>query len=64
LALARFCFSCYSKKGGPLSAVPMVLAGGAAIMALAGVLCFKEPLSVARVTGIILAIVGLYLLRK
>ena len=52
------------QKGGPLSAVPMVLAGGAAIMALAGVLFFKEPLSVARVTGIVLAIAGLYLLRK
>jgi transporter family protein len=52
------------QKGGPLSAVPMVLAGGAAIMAVAGVLFFKEPLSVARVAGIVLAIAGLYLLRK
>ena len=52
------------QKGGPLSAVPMVLAGGAAIMALAGVLVFKESLSVARVAGIVLAIAGLYLLRK
>ena len=31
------------QKGGPLSAVPMVLAGGAALMAVAGILFFKEP---------------------
>src|SRR5438034_4436 len=30
------------QKGGPLSAVPMILAGGAAIMAIAGILFFKE----------------------
>src|SRR5882724_1935455 len=29
------------QKGGPLSAVPMVLAGGAALMAVAGVLVFR-----------------------
>jgi transporter family protein len=52
------------QKGGPLSAVPMVLADGAAIMAVAGILFFKESLSVARVAGIVLAIAGLYLLRK
>lgn len=52
------------QKGGPLSAVPMILAGGAAIMAVAGVLVFKESLSVARVAGIIMAIAGLFLMRK
>ena len=52
------------QKGGPLSAVPMVLAGGAAIMAVAGVMVFREALSVARVAGIVFAIAGLYLLRK
>ncbi len=52
------------QKGGPLSAVPMVLAGGAAIMAVAGILFFKEPLSLARMAGIILALGGLYLLKK
>lgn len=52
------------QKGGPLSAVPMVLAGGAAIMAVAGVMFFKEPLSVARVAGIAMALGGLYLLKK
>jgi len=52
------------QKGGPLSAVPMVLAGGAAIMAVAGVMFFKEPLSVARVAGIVMAIGGLYLMKK
>jgi transporter family protein len=52
------------QKGGPLSAVPMVLAGGAALMALAGILLFKEPPTAARLAGIVLALVGLYLLRS
>lgn len=52
------------QKGGPLSAVPMILAGGAAIMAAAGTLFFKEPLSVPRVMGILFSIAGLLLLRK
>lgn len=52
------------QKGGPLSAVPMILAGGAALMAVAGVLFFYEPLSLARGLGIMMSIVGLILLRK
>jgi len=52
------------QKGGPLSAVPMILAGGAAIMAIAGILLFKEPASWQRLLGIILSITGLFLLKK
>jgi bacterial/archaeal transporter family protein len=52
------------QKGGPLSAVPMILAGGAAIMAAAGILFFKEPASLPRLLGIALALTGLYLLKK
>jgi uncharacterized membrane protein len=52
------------QKGGPLSAVPMILAGGAALMAIAGILFFKEPVSLPRVLGIVLALVGLILLRS
>ena len=52
------------QKGGPLSAVPAILAGGAAIMAIAGILFFHESPSWQRVVGIVLAIVGLFLLRK
>src|SRR5436309_15711218 len=51
------------QKGGPLSAVPIVLAGGAALMAVVGILFFKENVSAARLLGIVLALVGLYLLR-
>lgn len=51
------------QKGGPLSAVPMVLAGGAALMALIGILFFKEPASWQHVLGILLSIAGLFLLR-
>lgn len=51
------------QKGGPLSAVPMVLAGGAALMALIGILFFKEPATLMRVSGIVLSLFGLFLLR-
>jgi len=51
------------QKGGPLSAVPMILAGGAALMAIVGILFFKESASAPRLLGIVLALVGLYLLR-
>ena len=52
------------QKGGPLSAVPIILAVGAAMMAIAGILFFREPISWQRVTGIVLAIAGLVLLRR
>ena len=52
------------QKGGPLSAVPAILAGGAAIMALAGIVFFQETLSWQRIAGVAFAIVGLFLLRK
>jgi bacterial/archaeal transporter family protein len=52
------------QKGGPLSAVPMILAGGAALMALAGIFFFKETASITRLAGIAFAIIGLFLLRK
>src|SRR5882762_2982368 len=51
------------QKGGPLSAVPMVLSGGAAIMAIAGIVFFKEPAAWPRLMGIVLALAGLFLLR-
>ena len=52
------------QKGGPLSAVPAILAGGAAIMAFAGILFFGEAPSWQRLLGVTFAIVGLFLLRK
>ena len=52
------------QKGGPLSAVPAILAGGAAIMALAGILFFGEAPSWQRIVGVAFAIIGLFLLRK
>jgi transporter family protein len=52
------------QKGGPLSAVPAILAGGIAIMAIAGILFFHETASWQRVAGVVFAIVGLFLLRK
>jgi len=52
------------QKGGPLSAVPAILAGGAAIMAIAGILFFRETPTLQRLFGIVLAITGLFLLRR
>ncbi|MEP6810198.1 MAG: EamA family transporter [Chthoniobacterales bacterium] len=52
------------QRGGPLSAVPAILAGGAAIMALAGFVLFHEPVTWQRVLGISLAIGGLFLLQR
>jgi len=52
------------QKGGPLSSVPAILAGGAAIMAVAGILFFHEAPSWQRLAGVAFAIVGLFLLRR
>jgi len=52
------------QRGGPLSSVPAILAGGAAIMAVAGILFFREPPSWQRFVGIAFAVIGLFLLRK
>ena len=52
------------QKGGPLSAVPGILAAGAAIMAVAGILFFHETPSWQRLLGVVLAIAGLFLLRR
>ncbi|HUP90934.1 MAG TPA: hypothetical protein VM074_01705 [Solimonas sp.] len=52
------------QRGGPLSAVPAILAGGAAIMAIAGIVFFKEPASAQCLLGVTLAIAGLVLLRR
>src|SRR5205807_138049 len=51
------------QKGGPLSAVPMILAGGAAIMAVAGIVFFKEAATLTRLLEIAMALAGLFLLR-
>jgi multidrug transporter EmrE-like cation transporter len=42
----------------------MILAGGAAIMAVAGIFLFKEPVSWPRLLGIGMAIGGLILMQK
>lgn len=52
------------QKGAPLSTVPMVLASGAALMALAGIVFFQESASLPRLLGIALSICGLLLLRS
>ncbi|MDQ6808953.1 MAG: EamA family transporter [Verrucomicrobiota bacterium] len=52
------------QRGGPLSSVPVILAGGAAIMAIAGIFFFHEPASIQRILGIVPALVGLFLLRS
>jgi transporter family protein len=52
------------QRGGPISAVPAILAVGAAIMAIAGIVFFQEPPSWQRSLGIAFSITGLFLLRR
>jgi transporter family protein len=52
------------QRGGPLSAVPAILAVGAAFMVVVGMVVFREPLSLNRAIGVVLSLAGLYLLRK
>jgi bacterial/archaeal transporter family protein len=52
------------QKGAPVSAVPSVLAAGAALMALIGLVFFKESFSWMRILGIALSLIGLLLLRQ
>ncbi len=52
------------QKGGPFSAVPAVLAVGAAIMAIVGIVFFKEAATAFRLLGIVLSLLGLFLLRQ
>jgi transporter family protein len=52
------------QRGGPLSSVPAILAAGAAMMAIAGVVFFREDASWQRLTGIAFSLMGLFLLRR
>ena len=52
------------QRGGPLSVVPAILAGGAAMMAVAGIALFHEPASWQHLLGVALALAGLFLLRN
>jgi bacterial/archaeal transporter family protein len=64
VGIGTIAFFLLFQKGGPLSAVPMILAGGAAIMAIAGIAFFKEPAAWPRLLGVALALAGLFLLRS
>ncbi len=52
------------QRGGPLTAVPAILAGGTALMTLAGFLLFREPFTWRRAIGTALAVGSLLLLRR
>lgn len=52
------------QRGGPLSSVPMILAGGSALMAVIGFVAFREPVTGSRLLGVGLALLGLVLLRR
>ncbi|HEY6168894.1 MAG TPA: EamA family transporter [Verrucomicrobiae bacterium] len=52
------------QKGGPLSAVPMVLAAGSALMAIVGIFFLGEAAAWTRLLGIALSIVALFLLKS
>jgi hypothetical protein len=50
-------------RGGPLFGCPDGFGGGAALMAVIGILFFKEPATLIRLSGIMPSIIGLFLLR-
>jgi transporter family protein len=64
VGLGTVAFFLLFQRGGPLSAVPGILAVGAALMALVGLLVFREGVTFSRLLGIALSVCGLYLLRK
>ena len=64
VGIGTIAFFLLFQKGGPLSAVPMVLAGGAALMAVIGILFFKESASLPKLLGIALSLIGLFLLKS
>lgn len=50
--------------GGELSiAGPLVISGGVLIMAVAGIIFFKEQVSFIKIAGIVSCLIGLYLLK-
>ena len=51
--------------GGELSiAGPLVISGGVLIMAVAGIIFFKEKVSFIKIAGIASCLIGLYLLKS
>lgn len=52
------------QRQAPLSAVPAVLAGGSAIMAVAGWTIFREEITTQKLLGLGLSLAALYLLRS
>jgi transporter family protein len=52
------------QAGGPLSAVPAVLALGSAIMVAAGIVLFRESWSWQQALGVILSIAAILLLKR
>ena len=64
VGIGTIAFFLLFQRGGPLSAVPGILAVGAALMACVGFLVFREGVTFSRLLGIALSVCGLYLLRK
>lgn len=64
VGIGTIAFFLLFKKGAPLSAVPGILAGGMALMAIVGIAVFREPASLGRLLGIGLSLAGLALLRR
>jgi transporter family protein len=64
VGLGTVAFFVLFQRGGPLSAVPGILAAGMAIMVLAGALFFGEKISAGRLLGIVLSGAGLFFLRR
>lgn len=64
VGLGTVAFFLLFQKGGPLTAVPGILAAGMAVTVLAGVLFLGESLSLSRLLGVAFSMAGLVLLRR
>lgn len=64
VAIVSILYFMVFRTGGHLSvAGPFILVGGSIVMIVIGVLFFKEPISVRSAAGLILGLVGLYLMK-
>ena len=52
------------QKGAPLTAVPAILAGGAAIMAVVGFIGLHEEVTASKLVGLVLSIIAIFLLQR
>lgn len=64
VGLGTIAFFLLFLHGAPLSVVPGILGVGSALMVVAGIVVFRESLSVSQGLGVVLSLAGFYLLSR